>query len=223
MANILATAFDFNGYPVTVQLANGAYAPFTQSGDPIGLNTISSLTYNGSVSPGNVTISATGAACVQAADGAVFTLQGVTLTGTGASSGIQALFGGVVSFSNVAFGSMGAGLHIQANGGTVQISGNYSITGGAGYHYSTGTPGGLINNAVGSITVSLSGTPGFTGDFASASSNSAIYVPGVTFTGSATGVRYNSAANAVIYTNAGGATFFPGDASGTTANGGQYL
>jgi hypothetical protein len=43
-----------------------------------------------------------------------------------------------------------------------------------------------------------------------------------TFTGSATGLRYHVEENSVIETNAAGATFFPGNAAGTTTTGGQY-
>jgi hypothetical protein len=43
-----------------------------------------------------------------------------------------------------------------------------------------------------------------------------------TFTGAATGKRYDVTENGVISTAGGGANYFPGNAAGTTATGGQY-
>ena len=44
----------------------------------------------------------------------------------------------------------------------------------------------------------------------------------LTFSGAATGTRYFAALNGIVYTNGGGATYFPGNAAGATATGGQY-
>ena len=50
----------------------------------------------------------------------------------------------------------------------------------------------------------------------------AISAYSITFSGSATGQRYNASQNSVINTYGGGASYFPGNAAGATATGGQY-
>ena len=47
----------------------------------------------------------------------------------------------------------------------------------------------------------------------------------MTFTNGATvtGTRYSVTNNGVVFTNGGGATYLPGNAAGSSANGGQYL
>jgi hypothetical protein len=73
-----------------------------------------------------------------------------------------------------------------------------------------------------SKTITITGTPAFTGEFALARRVAAIQCNGNTFSGSATGVRYLADNNGVIFTNGGGATYLPGDSAGSTASGGQY-
>lgn len=68
----------------------------------------------------------------------------------------------------------------------------------------------------------LSGTSAFA-FFAFASTTSSILADGNTYSGSATGARHSAQLNGVIYTNGGGANYFPGNAAGSTASGGQYV
>ena len=73
-----------------------------------------------------------------------------------------------------------------------------------------------------SVTVTLTGTPAFTTAYAYATTTAVIIANGCTFTGGATGKYYDARLNAVINTVGGGATYFPGDAAGSTATGAQY-
>jgi len=68
----------------------------------------------------------------------------------------------------------------------------------------------------------VTGTPNFVGSFANASRNGTLQAIGVTYSGSATGARYVASGNGVIYTG-GGASYFPGNAAGSTSTGGQYI
>jgi hypothetical protein len=74
-----------------------------------------------------------------------------------------------------------------------------------------------------SQAVTLTGTPAFATAFAYASIAGIQAWNGTTFSGSATGPRYSVAGNSVVNTAGGGANFFPGNAAGSTATGGQYI
>lgn len=131
--------------------------------------------------------------------------QGASITvGTGMNFG-PAKSGGVHLFAN--------------NNSSINVSGNYTISGGTGNHYYA-TRGSVINDSV-SPTVTITGTPAFTA-FAAADDAGVVAMFNVTFSGSATGSRYTMNLNGVIHTLTGSATYFPGNAAGTTNNGGQY-
>ena len=74
----------------------------------------------------------------------------------------------------------------------------------------------------GGVTVTITGTPGFSGAFAEADDLGFVNYNGPIFSGAATGKRYGATLNGVIDTNGAGATYFPGNVGGTTATGGQY-
>jgi hypothetical protein len=103
--------------------------------------------------------------------------------------------------------------------GNIICTGNYSITGAAGYHV-------LVRDTsiigIVSKTITLTGTPAFTA-FAYAINLGNLIANGNTFSGSATGQRYNVSINSVIFTNGGGANYFPGNSSGAAATGGLYV
>lgn len=225
--NVLQAHVDLSGYIVTIQLANGTYtAGLNAQTALLGSRGPSSVIFQGAATASNVTFAMVSAAAFFAYNGAAFTVQGMTLSGTGLSYGIWAQAGGQINFSNasfpVAFGAMGTGFHIVAEPtGTVTANAAYSISGGAAIHAFANGTGALVQIA--GYTVTLSGTPGFSTVFAEATLLGALYANGITFSGSATGTRYLSSDNGVIYTNGGGANYFPGSAAGSTANGGLYL
>jgi hypothetical protein len=121
--------------------------------------------------------------------------------------------------STLTFGASADG-HMCSFGGNIEVNAAYTISGGASGQHVVAAIGGVI--AYQTITVTLTGTPAF-GAFAQGSLGALFSFPSVTWTGSATGTRYVLTSNAVINTYGAGATHLPGNASGTTATGGQYL
>lgn len=214
---------DCAGQTVNINVADGTYT---------GSNTLGAITGNGGVyikgnsgTPGNVVISTTSANCFNAlvyTKGGFWQIQDMALQTTTSGSCINVGYGATLYFTNLNFGAT-AGSHIQIDvGGHVRASGNYAISGGS----SSNQHVVCYNNAVyhcRSRTITISGTPGFGGDFARAYGGSVIVIDGCTFSGTgATGIRYYAATNGVIDTNGGGATYLPGNSAGSTATGGQY-
>ncbi|WP_193176004.1 DUF2793 domain-containing protein [Oricola nitratireducens] len=100
-------------------------------------------------------------------------------------------------------------------------NGDYTISGGAARHWRVESQGVL--NLYGR-TITLSGTPDFSSQFAYAVNGSKVICGAATFSGAATGARYFVGNQAGIFTNNAGTDYLPGDAAGTTAttSGGIY-
>ena len=219
---------DLAGNTVTINVANGTYTggvlvpgSFTGASGPLG------VVFSGNTAtPASCIVDVTGAACFAAVNGARFLVTGFRLISTSGSApagyGLYAGAGGSeIGFDHIDFNACTS--HIAtANGGQASTSGAaspYSISGAASTHLFANPAGNIsIQGAV----VTLTGTPAIT-TFASAEDLSVITANGVTFSGSATGQRYSVQGNSVIDTNGGGASYFPGNTSGGTATGGQYI
>lgn len=211
---------DLNIYNVTIQVADGTYSggviaagPFLGSG---------AVTIQGNATtPTNVVLSTGSTAAVVAKTGAVLSLKDFKVTTTGAAYGIQATQNGHINFGGLDFGACG-GAQVRADdGGSVLCTANYTISGGALDHFNAVTCG--ILRAF-SKTITLSGTPAYTGYFSNCGYSGVQIVNGNTFSGSgATGARYIVQLNGVTSTNGGGANYFPGNSAGSTATGGQYI
>jgi hypothetical protein len=132
--------------------------------------------------------------------------------------------------SGVTFGTASNNAHISvSDNGIVRIVNGYTIAGNATSHYLAQGHGQILQQG-GSITVSGSTAPAFSGAFALASNGGLINVPGITWSGlmgggGATGKRSEADNLGNISTNAGATacstTYFPGTSNGTTSNGGQ--
>lgn len=215
-------ALDLNGHNITVQIGNGTYTS--------GVN-LSSAFLNGGVTltgntttPSNVVINTTSANCIQANNpGVVLNVQGVKLVTTTSGNGVASLNGARINITgNIECGIMGGGsngFHMYAQHGSIAISANYLISGGAQAHWYAIDGGYFIGNG---LTITLSGTPAFSIAFARADRVGILDVNGNTFSGSATGTRYSANGNSVIYVNGAGATYLPGSVGGAMATGGQY-
>ncbi|CAN7647098.1 phage tail-collar fiber domain-containing protein [Paraburkholderia terricola] len=222
--NTLQQGYDLAGFIATIQLANGTYAAGVAAVGPVvGAAGYASVVFNGSATPSDVNV-AMGAAlttCFSAKGGAQFTVTGVTLSSSASGcNGVLTDTASSIGFSNITFGAMPAGAHIY--GGNIVATGNYTISGGAGYHVIAQTSGSQVGMQSG-ITVTLTGTPAFSTYFAYAAVLGAVVVSGVTFSGAATGVRYAVSANGVINTGGASTTFLPGNAAGASNTGGQYV
>ncbi|NOG69824.1 hypothetical protein HJG45_05545 [Roseicella sp. DB1501] len=229
--NYAVGSLDLNGYNLTFQLANGTYAAQTVTGNLHGY-TGQTITVIGNTStPASVIIAGTSAVAVSAVRATPFIIRSMKITSTGTAGtfstggiGILSMQGSNVSFGNIEFGACGyAHLYASSNASigtyaTTASSVTYTVSGDAAYHM-VGSDGGVCSNAGAAVT--LSGTRAFTA-FALASFGE-VFSYSNTYTGSATGSRYLATLGGIISTNGGGASALPGNAAGTTSNGGQYV
>lgn len=206
-----------NGYNITIQLANGTYttgAVLKRCNGPGVITIQGNSTY-----PDSVLVYPNGYAFYSEYRGVKWIVKDlkVQTSGTTENASIFAE-GGFIEIQSVNFGIC-AGDQIRAErGGRIRVSRNYTISGGGSRHVFVRF-GGEIELQY--LTVTLSGTPNFF-VFVEASSAASGAFYSLTFIGSATGPRYRAEVNGVISTFGGGANYFPGNAAGTIASGGQY-
>ena len=219
--DIALGTLDLDTFDVTIQLADGTYmAGATAAAPRIGSGTVT--VRGNAANPENVVVIASSAACFRAMYSAAIAIKDMELRTVG--NGVHALnatYNGFIQFQNLVFGMCG-GFHIRSDmNGIVQgVSGtSYAITGGAVAHYNVAFAGNIRIQA---NTITLTGTPAFSSAFASGAINGCMGVNNNTYNGTATGKRYDVMSNAVINTNSAGPNYLPGDAIGTTAQGGQY-
>jgi len=216
------TVLDTNGYILTLKW-NAASAANTESiiigGQQIGVSDPANLVLDFNSKSSTPAGAGDNITCRY---GAMCSVQNVTLTNTHGGSALTATANGqIVVGSGVTFGSCTGGNHMVAQvHGRIGILGNYTISGGAAAHFNA-NDNGVVLLANGSTTT-LSGTPAFATAFVFCNSSGFVGGTSVTYSGSATGVRYSCSLNGVIFTNSGGASYFPGNAAGTTGTGGQY-
>lgn len=214
-------SLDMSIYQVTVQVGNGTYTGGTDFGNWVGK--LHPIIQGDTATPSNVVINPTSDDCFLNDGKLPWDVRGFQLDSTTSGTQLRGKAGGTIYFRSCDFVAS-AGNHIWfETGAKVVAEGNYTISGspgGDGYHAL------ITDGAVGrfdGITVTVSGSPNFAGAFAGAARNGTLRAASSTYTGGTpTGSRYNASLNAVIYTAGGGATYFPGDAAGSTATGGQY-
>lgn len=211
-------SIDSGVYAVTISVADGTYAGAVALKAPVGSGT---FTLQGNTStPANCVISPASGSAITANGAGKWTVKGVKLTTTSAGRGIIALGSSTqLSISYIEFGSVNYEHIYLSNGAALSIGEAWAISGSAIAHILVSS-GGQFN--AGGITCTITNTPAFSNGFATASNLGVIVVVSLTFSGSATGKRYDATTNGVIQTYGGGASYFPGNASGTTATGGVY-
>ena len=149
------------------------------------------------------------------------TLQNVTVTTSADLTLVQNNGAGTIRFgTGFTFGSAGLADHVSTGGAGAQIifPPTYAITGGGRYH--------ILNvgmNRVSCINsvVTLTGTPAFASGFIGVQGGSVLCY-GNTYNGSATGSRYVADRLGLIDAR-GSASYLPGNAAGSTSNGGVYV
>jgi len=214
--NVIAGTLDIAGYQVVIQVADGTYTTPVIVPIMVGLDAPSDLVLRGNTgTPANVIISTTSASAITLV-GSQLTFEGGELRTTTSGDCVNASAGAAFFANGIRFGAC-ANAHLHAIGASIEMDANYTVAGNAVYHFLPETFGITYCWA---STVTISGTPAFSTAFAYAETG--VVQTDSTFSGSATGKRYDANMNGVIQTYGGGATFFPGDASGTTATGGQY-
>ncbi|MGE0627444.1 MAG: DUF2793 domain-containing protein [Hyphomicrobiaceae bacterium] len=222
-------ALDISIYDVTIAVADGTYS----SGQIVLKSTVGSGTViivGNTTTPGNVVISSSGNGFQGIKVQTPYRIVGVTLQTSHASAyAFDITDGTYVGFGRIKFAT-GANpwrAHFRAQREAIftDVSGHnaYEIADSpAWYHIYCGS-GGNFQLAL-ATTVTLTGTPAWGFAFINSDALSSVLInSNVIFSGSATGMRYTSKANSVISTQGSGATFLPGDAPGSTANGGLYL
>lgn len=208
---------DQNANTVTIQVGDGTYtAGISTTVTPTG-----PVVINGnSGTPANVVLSTTSASGISLNCAARVTVQNFKVQTTTGGHGLLALAGSQITVgAGMNFGSC-AYSHIHAaNGGYIFCASSYTVSGGANYHMQ-GQMNGKFEYA--SLTITLSGTPAFSGAFVYLDLACVMSAYAITFSGGATGARYAASMNSVIQTYGGGANYFPGNSAGSTATGGQY-
>lgn len=208
--------YDLNGKTVVIQFVDGTtYANVSASGRLTGQTAASQCIFQGNVgSPSNVIV-----AGLASTNGAMVTPQAMKIANP-AGDGLDASFQGNITLgTGLVFGACSAA-HMNAfRGGTILRNNNYTINGNGSYHMLANAWSSIASSG---IIVTLTGTPAFATAFAGCAQVSSITDFGLTYSGAATGARYAVSENGAISTNGGGANYFPGNAAGFTATGGQY-
>lgn len=210
------SGLDLSGYVVTVKVGDGTYTAAVTL--PILIGGTAVLEGN-TTTPANCVISTTSANAVTCSRAPGWTIKGFKIQTTTSGIGMVVNEFCRLTFQSMNFGACATAHMYTDSGGSIYASGNYTISGNSPLHMQMTAGGSFLAS---SITVTVSGTPAFSTAFAYATTNATITAYLITYSGSATGKRYDSTLNAVINTFGGGASYFPGNASGTTATGGQY-
>lgn len=208
---------------MTIQLADGTYSGAAILKNVTGFATPGNCVIQGNAAtPSNVVISVTSADAISALGlFTVWDIKDVKLTTATSGHCIAVRGGATVRYGNINFGaSAGAHMFLDSNGRLLCLS-SYAISGGANYHWQVINGGNVIASP--GFTVTLTGTPAFSGNFAYVGLLAMVNCWGNTFSGSATGARYNVFANSAIFVNGASTSYLPGNAAGTSASGGQYV
>ena len=213
-----AAALDLSIYAVTINVADGTYTGAIVLKSYVGVGPIAIVGNTGT--PANVVISTTSATCITGSQvRGPYSINGVKLVAnTPGYNGVTLSQGTQLTYSNIDFGAANIQLSVSMDA-TAVAAGNTTISGNANIHWYV-TSGGMIQDA--GKTITLSGTPAFAQAFAWAQQHGRTVVNANTFSGSATGTRYYADTLALIDTVGGGATYLPGNAAGSTANGAVY-
>ena len=210
----VASAFDLNGFTVSIQLGDGTWTAPVSVGQTINgaLEILGNAT-----TPDNVFFSVASGSCVTTTGaGTKVVVRNMKLQAASVSA-CAAVGASRLTLQNVTLGACGYA-HVAAAGRSqIVVSGNCRIVGSAPSFAN-------LDNAVIDFTgasFTLTGTPAFT-YFLNVYAMSYARAVAVTFTGSATGSRYSADSNSYINVNAAGESYLPGNAAGTKTNGGQY-
>ena len=209
-------ALDLNGYVATAKIGDGTRTVAIVLPKLIGGTAV--LEGN-TTTPANCVVSTTSADAITCRGAAGWTVKGFKVTTATSGIGIVATEFCRLNILNIDFGACTTAHLYTDGGGSIYASGAYSITASSPIHAYITASGSFLAST---ITVTLTGTPAFSNAFVVCSSVASVTAYSITYSGSATGKRYDASLNSVINTFGGGASYFPGNASGTTATGGQY-
>ena len=214
-------ALDTGVYDVTIHVGPGTYAGC----DLRTLVGAGACYIEGDrTTPSNCLVSATADNCFDATNIiGRYQIHGFKCTTATTGSGIFASGPAVaVTYGAMDFGAVASGyMHIWAAAGARIVRDDVlTLSGGAACHMLIEATATFLG---GGNTITLTGTPAFSSSFVLCRNTGVIDMSGVTFTGSATGVRYVASRNGLIDAGGAGASYFPGNSAGSTATGGQYV
>lgn len=175
--------------------------------------------------PSNVVVDGNGTSAFYSDNVRPWHIRGMRIRATSAGSGFDAASGGIIYFQKIDFQTFNQGYaHMRASGAAIiGATGNYSISGDAGFHILSTNNGYVQNYLAG--TVALTGTLNFSQGFAYVNQGGVLYTSGMTFNpagATVTGPRYVATSNGVMATGGGGANYFPGSIAGSVGAGGIY-
>ena len=220
--NYITANVDLAGYNAKIKVSDGTYTAGANFSVPTSGGGLITLEGN-TTTPTNCIISTTSADAILVQNGLTVNIGGFSVRTTTSGMGIHAQnYGTAILSGNMDFGAC-AQNHVYANlSGIVELNANYSVSGAAGNHLQSNS--GTINTGTALTATCTGGALGFT-TVATATNLGLVQASGLTFSGwgSITGARYSATANAAINTGGGGASYFPGNSSGSTSSGGQYV
>lgn len=214
-----AAALDLSIYDVTIKVGSGTRTQAVILKKTIGSGTAS--IEGDTTTPSNCTQNVTGGQCFTMGVGAVWNMRGfkVSTITSGFCLDVSAAGCQLIIDGNMEYGAT-ASYHIVVSvGGTLKVTSSNTISSGGIAHVFVQS-GGILFYTPGGVT--LSGSPAWSDAFITVTSGGLATTAGATFSGTTTGARYAVSLNGIINTFGGGASYFPGNAVGTTATGGQY-
>lgn len=212
----IAASLDLSIYDVTIAVAPGSYAAVVFKSQ-VGAGTVNVIGDTATLT--NCTIAGGAGSAVTASGGGLrYVISGFTLTG---ARGLTITEGATVAVGSMRYGSISARIFDVTRGAKCYVNAAMTITSGMPYMAVVSGQGLLIFQP--GITVTLTGTPAFSGNFVyCGGSGSSIEIAAITFSGAATGSRYLALLNASIYVASAGESYLPGSTDGTKLTGGQY-
>jgi hypothetical protein len=220
--NWLMANFNLAGYTATIQLkSTGTYAPVSAT-QPIN----GAVIINGDpANPRNYIIRNSNGTAVAATGRGVINVVGVSLETTGGGStayGLGAAYGGLINFTNCAFGPCAGAQIASVNNSVIANTGTtYSIYGSAPIH-AFSSANSMVN--ITSVAVTITGTPTYAQGFAIALAAATLQVFSFTFTGTTTGKHAAVDSNSVmVLSGVNPDTLFPGNVASTATAGGLFI
>lgn len=212
-----AAAIDFNGFTVTIQIADGTYTGVVSVPPMTGQKAPDDLVIKGNNStPANVVVSVTAANAFSLIAGRA-QIQDLEIRTTSSGMGIAVSESGVAYISNIRCGAIAYYCLTATQGGSIAAVGDFAVTSSA-FGVALAQTGGSIS--LESRTITVSGSPTWGTSFLTAQMNGTILIVNTSFSGSATGNRVTATSGGVIINTSAGT--IPGNSSGTTTSPG-YL
>lgn len=214
--DVVMNTLDLNGHNVTIQVGNGSYGAGVQVLAPwVGKGTVALIGNTGT--PSLCTVSISGLACFYAENGASLSVSGFKVVNS-SGEGVYAQTGAKITVGPMEYGAC-ANSHVTVGGGGfVNLTANYTVTGGGTSHLHAGSIGAITSSV---INATLIGTPNFSSYFAGAAEGT-ITCKDITFSGAATGPTHLAHKNGVIDTHPAFAAL-PGNVAGRQATGGSLI